>query len=98
MVPAKAPRINATKGFTIISQLAPKMTPPARVAFRICSAFIFPRWHAILVITAQKTDAKRERVVFIAALFLPFPTYKAPLKDGQYIQRKRDPMIPNRLL
>jgi len=73
----------ATKGLTIMSAVEPIMTPPANVAFRICSMFILPLCNNIEMMSPLNEDTIIDKTVFTKALCLVLPVYKAPLKDGQ---------------
>lgn len=96
MTPAENPIQSGMNGVTNISAEVPIETPPARVAFKTYSAFSFPLCKAIEVNIDAKTEESIPIAVFIAALDFPFPTYNAPLKDGQYIHKKIVPINPNK--
>lgn len=73
----------ATKGLTIMSAVEPMITPPAKVAFRIYSMFIFPLCKSIEIMSPLKEETIMDKTVFTNALCLELPVYKAPLKEGQ---------------
>jgi hypothetical protein len=80
-------------GWVTISAELPMATPPARVAFKINSILSFP-WHITLEIhTVPMTLPLIARTVLIMVLCWVAPSPRAPLKDGQNIQRKMEPII-----
>jgi len=86
-MPPAIPRARATHGSHIKSQLDPIATPPARVALRMISISSFPK--KILEVQAElKTLPTIPIVVLTIILCYAVPSARAPLKDGQYIQRK----------
>lgn len=96
--PPKNPIRKAYPGYSVKSQLDPIMTPPASVAFKICSMSYLP----LLSIGLKMKDAMQlaimENVVLITIRCRTEPLVKTPLNDGQYIQRKSVPIIAIRLL
>lgn len=83
MIPATKPIIKEMKGDTSISALAPIITPPARVAFKIYSIFILPLCKNILQIIPLKELQIRPYVVLMAAQCFVLPVERAALKEGQ---------------
>lgn len=67
-------------------------TPPARVAFSMISISSFPKRN-LEVKAAERQLEAIERIVLQNILCCLGPVAKAPLKEGQYIQRKIVPII-----
>lgn len=73
----------------------PMITPPAKVAFRIYSMFIFPLCKSMEMISPLKEETIMDKTVFTNALCLLLPVYRAPLKEGQYNHKNKVPMNEN---
>ena len=73
------------------------MTPPARLAFSTSSMLNFPFLVRTEVRMAKMALPQRERKVFRMALCYPLGEARMALKLGQYIQRKRVPIMAKRL-
>jgi hypothetical protein len=91
--PPRYPMKIAAHGAVTISAEEPIATPPASVAFKMSSILSFP-WQQILEThTVPMTLPEIARTVLIIVLCWVAPSARAPLKEGQNIQRKIDPII-----
>lgn len=89
--PAMKPTHKEPPGEVMISEQVPIATPPARVAFIMMVISSFPN-KSLAVKAAPIHPEAIERLVLTNTLFCWLPSAaRAPLNDGQNIQRNTDP-------
>jgi hypothetical protein len=95
--PVTKPTIIEPNGWLIKSADAPIATPPANVELRTTSMSSFPL-ASLATQHADMTLVEIDNSVLINALYYWAPSACAPLKEGQYMKRKRVPIMAIRLL
>ena len=76
-----------------MSQEAPMITPPAKVALRTSSMSNLPSWNKADVANAPVTEAVKAITVLTTTLYWAFPLANTQLNEGQKQNKKTVPTI-----
>lgn len=96
-IPVRKPIHIVPPGCIIMPADAPITTPPAKVAFSICSIVNFSLTKALVAKVPRQLPVREIMVLPMICVFVKGVVENAPkLKDGQYIQRNSVPIKANR--